>query len=293
MAADIRRESAIRRIFEIKGRPTNRPLIVHLPREAELSKWALNPCERARRLAEAFWPGPMTLLLRKRTTVSDYVTGGQPTVGLRIPAQPLLLEVLQHLGSPIAAPSANPYQALSPTTAQHVAASLGNRISTILDGGPTHFGIESTIVDLTGSKVRILRPGPIEPEAIETILGERVMVPQKHADAVPGNDKSHYQPTTPMRLVTERTLLESIDLPIKDRIGVMCRTQSFADHALALGISTADIKILPCDPAGYARLMFQTLFDLDRNRYQRLWVQLPPHHPQWRAIHDRLRKASK
>uniref|UniRef100_UPI002FDD1BFD L-threonylcarbamoyladenylate synthase n=1 Tax=Pelomicrobium sp. TaxID=2815319 RepID=UPI002FDD1BFD len=186
LGADARNPEAVGKIFAAKGRPQHHPVIVHLAEAAQLEAWAVDIPDGARRLAERFWPGPLTLILRRGPGVPDAVTGGQDTVGLRVPAHPVAQALLQAFGGGIAAPSANRFGRLSPTTAQHVEAELDGAVDLILDGGACPVGIESTIVDCAGERPTLLRPGHIGREVLEEALGVRVEAPGPGAPRAPG-----------------------------------------------------------------------------------------------------------
>src|SRR5579859_7992429 len=226
---------AVQKIFEVKGRPATSPLIVHVEsREAAprfVSEWPV----AAETLASALWPGPLTLVLRKRTCIPDIVTAGLPTVGLRMPANAYALALLIEAGVPIAAPSANRFTGLSPTTAEHVRKSLGNSVDLILDGGPTQVGIESTVLSLAGPKPVLLRPGMISARQIEALIGkiEIASAPPDGAHASPGLHPKHYSPRTPLVL----------QVPSTGHGAYLWRTQR-ADAARSIQ--------MPSDPAAYA-----------------------------------------
>ena len=203
LGADASNPAAVARIFEAKGRPAAHPLIVHLSSAATLPDWASEVPPMAHVLADACWPGPLTIILRRGPRVPDAVTGGLDTVGLRVPAHPLALELLRAFGGGIAAPSANRFGSVSPTTAAHVRAALGDRVDLIIDGGPSHVGLESTIVDLSGDSPALLRPGGLPLEQLEALAG--VPIPLRHADQTtvraPGMLASHYSPDARLLLV--------------------------------------------------------------------------------------------
>ncbi|AVP98241.1 threonylcarbamoyl-AMP synthase [Ahniella affigens] len=199
LAGDARNPEALQRIFATKGRPADHPLIVHLADAKQLSDWAIDVPVAALQLAQAFWPGPMTLILKRQANVSDLVTGGQDTVGLRVPSHPWAQAVLQAFGGGLAAPSANRFGHVSPTTAQHVRDEFGEAVPVVLDAGPCQVGIESTIIDLSTGFARILRPGLITAEQIEAVLHASPEAPgarQTSADTprVSGSLASHYAP---------------------------------------------------------------------------------------------------
>ena len=194
LGADARNPEALKRIFSVKGRPTSHPLIVHLGSSQELQNWTHQIDEVTALLTSVFWPGPLTLVLPRISTVPDLVTGGQGTVALRMPSHPLALELLREFGSGVAAPSANRFGRVSPTTADHVRADLGSDVDLILDGGPCEVGVESTIVNLANGALEILRPGGVTQEALEGVLQKPIPVRGQGAVRVPGALESHYAP---------------------------------------------------------------------------------------------------
>jgi len=287
LAADATNPEAVRGIFAAKGRPSNHPLIVHLGDPAWLDTWAREVPETARRLAAAFWPGPLTLLLHKAAAVPSDVTGGRDTIGLRMPDHPVLLGVLRALGHGVAAPSANPYKRLSPTTADQVLAGLEGRIDAVLDGGPCAVGLESTIVDLTDDVPRILRAGPITHRQLEDVLGVTVEFPESHDAAVPGNVAVHYQPRTPLHVLETETLRARLAaLPADTRIALLAHTRGLPAHATALHIE------MPHDKAGYARRLYDALHTADAAEVDAIWLERPPGDDDWRDVHDRLARAA-
>jgi L-threonylcarbamoyladenylate synthase len=292
LAADARNPEAVRGIFAAKGRPSNHPLIVHLPDASHLSRWAVDIPGAAWRLAEAFWPGPLTLLLPKAPEVPGEVTGGRPSIGLRVPAHPVMHALLLRLDGGLAAPSANPYQRLSPTTAGQVLAGLDGRIDAVLDGGPCDVGLESTIVDLTGLAAgdlpRIVRAGPITRAQLEAALGAPVDFPEHHGVAVPGNVAVHYRPGTPLRMFAADTLRARLDaLPDDARIAL---AHSSDDLPTSPGV-IATLR-LPADKPGFARALYAALHALDQAGADAIWLERPPEGEDWRDVHDRLSRAT-
>ncbi len=291
LAADARNPEAVRGIFAAKGRPANHPLIVHLPDAAHLSRWAVDIPETAWRLAEAFWPGPLTLLLPKAPDVPGEVTGGRPSIGLRVPAHPVMHALLVRLDGGLAAPSANPYQRLSPTTADQVLAGLDGRIDAVLDGGPCEVGLESTIVDLTGCAAgdppRIVRAGPITRAQLEAALGTPVDFPGQHTVAVPGNVAVHYRPGTPLRMFDTATLHAQLDaLPDDARIAL-----AHTSDGLPTSRGVIATLRLPADKPGFARGLYAALHALDGAGADAIWLERPPEGEDWRDVHDRLSRA--
>jgi L-threonylcarbamoyladenylate synthase len=266
---------AVEKIFEVKGRPTTSPLIVHVAsREAApgvVSAWPA----AAEKLAREFWPGPLTLVLPKRECIPGIVTAGLPAVGVRVPANAYALALLVEAGVPIAAPSANRFTGLSPTTAEHVRKSLGNSVDFILDGGPTQIGIESTVLSLAGTRPLLLRPGMISVEQIEALIGKVEISAATAAGShpAPGMHPRHYSPRT--RLV--------LDLPGNGRGAYLWHTRPAP--------SARSIQ-MPADPARYAAALYETLHRLDDEGFDWIAVEPPPGEPAWAGITDRLKRAS-
>ena len=288
LAADAANPDAVRGIFAAKQRPENHPLIVHLAGAGQLSRWARDIPDAAWRLAEAFWPGPLTLLLHKADTVPPEVTGGRPSIGLRVPDHPVLLRILETLEGGLAAPSANPYKRLSPTTADQVFEGLGGRIDAVLDGGPCAVGLESTIVDLTGDTPRILRAGPITRRQLSDVLGVEVEFPEQHDAAVPGNVAVHYQPRTPLYVFDTETLRTRLmQLPADAGIAL-----AHTSDGLPVSAGVLRRLHLPADKSGFARALYDTLHTLDQAGANAIWLERPPTHEDWRDVHDRLSRAA-
>lgn len=206
LGADAENESAVARVFAVKGRPSDHPLIVHVASAAELPRWAREVPTAAQRLAEACWPGPLTLLLRKSERVPLATTGGLDSVGLRVPAHPVALELLRRFGGGVAAPSANRFGRVSPTRAEHVATDLGDDIDVLLDGGECNVGLESTILDLTSDEPRLLRPGGVTVERLESLLGVSVSRTLTADARAPGLLPSHYAPLARVLIVPSSEL---------------------------------------------------------------------------------------
>ncbi len=295
LGADISSPSAVQRLFEIKKRPVDHPLIVHFAGSSHLQCWAQEVPEQAWQLAECFWPGPLTLVLRRSRHVPESVTGGQDTVGLRVPDHPVALALLNALGpeKALAAPSANRFGRISPTTAAHVREELGESVDMILDGGPCRVGLESTIVGFDGQMAVILRSGGIPLPALAEVLKGRVTLSgqEKLTVRVPGALKSHYAPETPLELWPSRLLsYRALQLAAKGlRVAVIAWSDQQMDHAENKNIVYFS---MPAEPAGYGRLLYGTLRRFDRERFDRLLVEAPPNEPGWMAIADRVQRAS-
>ncbi len=280
LAADATNPAALRRIFLAKGRPADHPLIVHLASADQLSNWASKVPESAWRLAAAFWPGPLTMVLPAAQKVSELVTGGQSTVALRVPSHPVAQAVLRELGRGLAAPSANPFGQISPTSALHVRQHLAGKIAAVVDGGPCPVGIESTIVDLSGEHARILRPGIITTEMILRYLPLAGNV-DAAAPRVPGALESHYAPRTACYRIPAD--LSGSPFPDK-RIGLL------AQDPVKWPVSK--YWPMPRQPEDYARVLYATLHEADASQCEVLLVALPPDEPAWAAIHDRVLRAT-
>ncbi len=279
-------EQAVARVFEAKNRPHFDPLIVHVISDEWLKRLVLDVPEAARRLAAAFWPGPLTLVLPKTELVPDLVTSGLPCVAIRMPAHPIARELLRLVDLPIAAPSANPFGQLSPTTAQHVADSLGDKIDLILDGGPATVGVESTVVNATTDDVEILRHGGITQEQIEAVLGRAVRSRTSHAGAAPspGMLLQHYAPTTSLVVTADWSALE-VD---RRRTGLLLlQADTAATDFAAIEVLTADGDLTTAAARFFAALRRLDHLDLD------LLIAAPfPEEGLGRALNDRLTRAA-
>ncbi len=294
LGADAMSEAAVARIFKIKGRPQDHPVIVHLASAAALAEWAREISAAAHALAEAFWPGPLTLILKRAAQVPDAVTGGQDTVGLRIPEHPVAQALLAAFGRQgaeprlrgLAAPSANKFGHVSPTTAAHVRADLGDEVDLVLDGGASRVGIESTIVDVSGDAPAILRPGAISAQAIERVLGAPPATPGVHAPRAPGTHKAHYAPRAKVRLVRRVELLEALASHKGHRIGVLALEVTVP--RLAAGLQ----RVVPAIAARYAHELYAHLRALDAQNVGQILIEAPPRSAAWAAINDRLARAA-
>ena len=290
LGADASNPQAVARIFALKGRPANHPLIVHIACSAQLTHWAQNVPAAAWDLAEAFWPGPLTLILEKAPWVPPAVTGGQQTIGLRIPAHPLALELLRQFDGGLAAPSANRFGQVSPTTAAHVGAEFGAEAPMILDGGPCQVGVESTILNLAGGEAVLLRPGRITPSALAAVLGR---VPRNHqaSDQVraPGLLASHYAPRTPLQLGPAAELLGYCSQHPQLRVALLCQRATTPSHLP----EQASLITMPETPAAYGQALYATLRQLDGQGYDLILVANPPTAEPWQAIHNRLSRAAR
>lgn len=270
-------EAAVQRIYEAKGRPHSSPLIVHVcsieMARGLVTRWPHN----AAKLAARFWPGPLTLVLPKADCIPALVTAGLNTVGIRMPNHPVALELIRAAGVPIAAPSANRFTELSPTTAAHVRAALN--VAMVLDGGPTQVGIESTVLSLAGKDAILFRPGMISKEDIEQVIGPVLLAhPEPEgAHASPGMHRRHYSPRTPLVLVANGIL------PTGRVAYLWISTPATAPGGCRM----------PADPQAYAALLYQVLHELDGQQFDCIAVERPPSDAPWAAILDRLERASR
>jgi len=284
LGADAGNEQAVRRIFAAKGRPANHPVIVHVVNKDAAAAWTGEMPDAASRLAEAFWPGPLTLIVPRSARASDSVTAGQDSVGLRVPSHPVAALLLQAFaqagGTGIAAPSANRFGRISPTTAQHVADDLGAEVAMILDGGACDVGIESTIVAFRDGEPMLLRPGGISLAALTRVLGEAPRAPASDAPRASGTLASHYAPRTPARLVPADALRNCAA-----GVAVLARTVERPQGAKRW-IDAAS------DPVAYAHDLYANLRALDAMQGNAILIEAVPNDAAWQAVRDRLTRAT-
>jgi L-threonylcarbamoyladenylate synthase len=288
LAADAKNEAAVRGIFKAKERPFDHPLIVHLAQAQQIEEWAREIPASVWRLAEQCWPGPLTLILKKQAHVLDIVTGHQDTIGIRIPRHPIAQALLQAFGSGLAAPSANKFTHISPTTAAAVQEELGDRIELILDGGDCVVGLESTILDMTSEKPRILRPGMLSVHYLSHIIEQPIHNASHYPERtrVPGQHHLHYAPVTRTRLMTMQEIQSYVQSTL-DRVAVITHSGVVLferNHIHHVSISS--------EPAIYAHELYKTLRLLDQQRYECILVEAVPETEAWDGIRDRLSKAT-
>jgi len=278
LGADASSEKAVARLYEVKRRPADHPVIVHFQKPHHAFRWARDLPWAAAELAERFWPGPLTLILKRSALAKDFVTGGQDTVGLRVPSHPVAQALLSEFGGAIAAPSANRFGMVSPTTPAHVRQDLGQDADLVLDGGPSEVGIESTIVDLSSENAVLLRPGSITRKQIEKIVpvtDERSSV--RHS----GGLERHYAPRTPARMVPVHALDKEIS-----------RGKSVAVLAFSRPDERVDFWLrMPRNPQAYAQKLYAALRELDGAGCEQILVEAPPDTAEWAAVRDRLKRA--
>ena len=299
LAADAANAQAVAKIFTAKGRPSNHPLIVHVADAAGVDHFAVDVPAFARQLMQAFWPGPLTLILPRRPGVGAETAGGQDSIGVRCPSHPVAQALLQALAAQpvpvwgLAAPSANQFGRVSPTTAQHVLAEFGGDVP-VLDGGPCTVGIESTIVDCSRGAPVLLRPGAITRVQVEAVCGQPLQSAQEIADtagAAPrasGTLESHYAPSATVRLMDARALQTALDVLGADaaHIAVYARTP------LRIASERLVVRRMPADADATAQQLFAALRGFDAQGVQLIWIETPPDAPDWEGVRDRLQRAA-
>lgn len=294
LGADAASDAAVEKIFAAKGRPADHPLIVHVPDSAAGEPFASSVPAFARKLMDAFWPGPLTLILPRREGIGGAAAGGQDSIGLRCPshavAHALLAACAQAGVRGLAAPSANRFGRVSPTTAQHVASEFGDALL-VLDGGACQVGIESTIVDCTRGAPVLLRPGMITAQQIEQACGERLRLPDEVHGAGPrasGTLESHYAPNARVRLMDAQALQTALDVLGRDAKGIAIYSRAI------LKTPAADVirRRMPDDAAETARQLFAVLREFDAQGVRLIWVEAPPDTPEWAGVRDRLQRAA-
>jgi L-threonylcarbamoyladenylate synthase len=288
LGANAQNPAAVRRIFEAKGRPASHPVIVHLDSPRYLHRWVRELPDAATKLAEAFWPGPLTMVMPRAAHVHDVVTGGQDTIAIRVPAHPMAQQLLTAFGGGIAAPSANRYGRLSPTRAEHVREELGDSVRLVLDGGECQLGLESTIVSFEGPSVRLLRPGSVTAGQIRAVVGELAIGAARESPRVPGGTPTHYAPATPLTIVPAGEIDAQADAASGGgkRIAVLAQRLPLRSHKYVTWINAGR------RPESYGRDLYNNLRTLDRAGCQRILVQEVPEGERWDAIRDRLLRAA-
>ena len=296
LGADAENPAAVARIYQAKGRPSDHPVIVHLAPEADLAYWADDIPEQARQLVAAFWPGPLTLILRRAARIPDAVSGGQDTIGLRCPSHPVAMALLRAFKGGrggVAAPSANKFGHVSPTTAQHVrdefdAEMESGLVGAVLDGGQSDVGIESTILDLSRLATHgpvLLRPGHISADAIAVVIGQQPLAPDEAAPRASGTLDAHYAPRTPVAMQHSDELACTVNqlLNAGRRVALI--------HYSDLPPASASVRVPPA-PDGYAHALYAALRTMDQVGADLILVEAPPPEPAWVGVNDRLRRAA-
>ena len=288
LGANAQNPAAVRKIFEAKGRPETHPVIVHLDSPRFLHRWVRDVPDVATKLAERFWPGPLTMVMPRAANVHDIVTGGQDTVAIRVPQHPMAQQLLTAFGGGIAAPSANRYGRLSPTRAEHVRDELGDAVKVILDGGESQIGLESTIVAFEGSSVRLLRPGAVTAGQIRQVVAELEIGAGLDSPRVPGSATSHYAPTTPMTIVPAGEI-DAHAAALSEggrRVAVLAQRLPLRAHKYVTWINAGR------RPEQYGHDLYANLRTLDKAGCQQILVQDVPEGERWEAIRDRLLRAA-
>jgi L-threonylcarbamoyladenylate synthase len=293
LAASALSAGAVERIFQVKGRPAHNPIIVHVA-SVEMAKRCVTAWPAlAGRLAKAFWPGPLTLVLPRAAEIPAIIAAGGPTVGVRWPSHPFIQAVIRECGFPLAAPSANPANRLSPTTAEHVRKHLGDRIRLIVDGGPAQVGIESTVLDISVSPPRLLRPGMIHEQALLAVTGELAVGASEGVEVLrsPGLLRRHYSPKA--RLVVwswkddAELRMRSAECGVRiSKVHVIVHTQNPSDEGFGR------VSVIPHEAAAFARAIYAELHQCDEAGAELIVIEAPPDSPEWKAITDRLRRAA-
>jgi L-threonylcarbamoyladenylate synthase len=288
LGANAQNPAAVRRIFEVKGRPANHPVIVHLDSPRFLHRWVREVPQSATRLAEVFWPGPLTMVMPRAASVHDVITGGQDTIAIRVPAHPMAQQLLTAFGGGIAAPSANRYGRLSPTRAEHVREEFGDALRVILDGGECQIGLESTIVAFEGAEVRLLRPGAVTAAQIKSVVGELLVGADAASPRVPGSPPTHYAPSTSLTIVPAGEIDAQADAASTGgrRVAVLAQRLPLRSHKYVTWINAGR------RPETFARDLYTNLRTLDKAGCQRILVQAVPDGERWDAVRDRLVRAA-
>lgn len=292
LGADATNPAAVVKIFAAKGRPATNPLIVHVADLETAKRYAAEWTDAAQTLAAVWWPGPLTIVVPKTSEIADAVSAGRPTVALRVPDHPLALQLLREFGGPIAAPSANRSNHISPTTAQHVRNELGDVVDLVLDGGPCGVGIESTVIDLTGDRPVLLRPGGVPRTQIESIIGPvdvfKGSVNPAQPATSPGQHAKHYAPrTSAVRFQTGERQFIQPNAPDGTPNGIV--SVGTMDQIRKRG----PIVEMPRSPEIYARHLYEILRELDGMGLREIFIEMPPERAEWEAVRDRIARATR
>lgn len=286
LGADAADDQAVARIFAAKGRPADHPLIVHIASANEMTRWARDIPEAAWKLAAQFWPGPLTLILKRASGVAEAASGGLDTIGLRVPGHPIAQALLHAFGGGVAAPSANRFGRISPTCVDHVLSELEGRIEAVIDGGPCAVGLESTILDLSGPHPQVLRPGWITAEALAAVIGLVDTQPSAQAPQVSGSLEAHYAPDTPLHLIeSSRLEAEAAKLAATGSVIVLAR------RALRSPVQCTWMQ-LSDEAVEYGHDLYARLREADAQGCATLLIEQPPSTSEWAAVNDRLRRAA-
>jgi L-threonylcarbamoyladenylate synthase len=288
LGADASNHDALKKVYAAKGRPRNHPLIVHVASTRDVSAWAQPMSQAGERLAARFWPGPLTLIFKRAPHVSDFVTGGQDTVALRVPSHPTAQALLRAFGGGVAAPSANRFGRVSATTAEHVRSEFGDVVGCVLDGGASEVGIESTIVDVSGDRPALLRPGHITAAELEDVLHEPLAFASGSSPRAPGTHAKHYAPQTPLMVMEADLLLELAASMVRQgrKVAVLARSALRPLSPNLTWVAAAH------DAGAYAHDLYANLRALDAAGCSAILVEQPPLEARWAAVSDRLMRAA-
>jgi L-threonylcarbamoyladenylate synthase len=297
LAANALDEKAVAKIFEIKGRPANNPIIVHVASNEMAKRCVKSWPELADRLSKSFWPGPLTLVLPRAEKIPDIVTAAGATVGVRWPSHPFIQAVIRECNFPLAAPSANLSNRVSPTSAEHVYKLLGRKISLIVDGGQSQVGIESTVLDLSVNPPQVLRPGMIHAESLTAVMGDLKIQNPEFTDKTggaprsPGLPKKHYSPKAKLLVLHWRNDAD-LKSQIASRKSQIQNCHVIAHAKIPAGENFARVSVIPHDAEAFARAIYAELHRCDETGAELIVVEAPPESPEWSGIVDRLRRAS-
>ncbi|MGN6553333.1 MAG: L-threonylcarbamoyladenylate synthase [Verrucomicrobiota bacterium] len=293
LAANALNPQAVAKIYEIKGRPAHNPIIVHVSDIAMAKRCAAEWNPKADQLAAAFWPGPLTVVLPRSLEIPDIVTAGGSTVGVRWPSHPFIQAVIRECGFPLAAPSANPSNGVSPTNAEHVRRQLGDKLPLIVDGGQAQVGIESTVLDLSVVPARVLRPGMIHDASLAAVLGDAFSGADHSSDSgvlrSPGLLKKHYSPKAKLMILNWR---DDAELRAHVPAGKSHLTHVVAHSRIPSAEGLGRVSVIPHDAEAFARAIYAELHQADEAGAELILVEAPPELPEWRAITDRLKRAA-
>jgi L-threonylcarbamoyladenylate synthase len=295
LAANALDEKAVAKIFQIKGRPTNNPIIVHVASNEMGRRCVKNWPELAEKLSKAFWPGSLTLVLPRAEKISAVVTAGGATVGVRWPSHPFIQAVIRECDFPLAAPSANLSNCVSPTNVEHVREQLGGKIPLIVDGGQSQVGIESTVLDLTVAPPQVLRPGMIQAESLAVVCGEVTgggrQVAGKETLRSPGLLQKHYSPKAKLLVLNWHNDAD-LKSQIANRKSQIANCRVIAHTKIPSGENFSSVSVIPHDAEAFARALYAELHRCDETGAELIIVEAPPESPEWSGIADRLRRAS-
>lgn len=288
LGANANNPEAVRKIFQLKGRPADHPVIVHIDHPRYLQRWVREMTPEAKALADAFWPGPLTIVAKRAPAVSDVITGGQDTVAVRVPNHPVAQQLLNAFGGGIAAPSANRYGHVSPTRAEHVRDEFGDELEVVLDGGDCKVGLESTIISCLADGPRVLRPGSISLSQLRAVVPNIQEGPDPGGPRVPGSTARHYSPSTPVNVVPTRRL-DAVVSEFTDelqKVAVLAQRPPATSNRYMTWINAGN------RPDLYARQLYANLRTLDKAGAKILLVEAVPEGEKWDAVRDRLRRAA-